>query len=92
MRGRPLGADPREKVLAFHQPVANDLPFLAVTPKIDNDHERVKGESSLVDRALLILPASRNLERIADHATNLAQDVVYMVEGEISRYPPAERS
>ena len=33
-----------------------------------------------------ILSASKNLERIADHASNVAEDVVYMVEGMIIRH------
>ena len=156
------------KILALHQPVANDLRFTAACLKINNDLERigdlavniaersaslerdlpfsvpkglqpmmertaamlrtaldafVKGDVQLamsvrqednvvddanrqiikqmvehmktasdqVDDALLILSASKNLERIADHATNIAEDVIYMVEGEIVRHQSSPR-
>ena len=33
-----------------------------------------------------LLCASRHLERIAGHTTNIAEDVFYMIEGEIVRH------
>ena len=38
----------------------------------------------------LILTA-RSLERIADHATNVAEEVIYLVKGEDVRHPEAMR-
>ena len=35
---------------------------------------------------LTLMAAVRNLERIADHATNIAEDVIYMIDGKIMRH------
>jgi phosphate transport system protein len=37
-----------------------------------------------------MLSACRHLERIADHATNIAEDVIYMIEGAIIRHKTEE--
>ena len=39
-----------------------------------------------VPALLTLLAVSRNLERVADHATNIAEDVIYMAEGRIIRH------
>jgi phosphate transport system protein len=151
------------KILALHQPVANDLRFVVAAMKVNNDLERVgdladniaararslcesdpvpvpaeitemadgvramlreslnalvnrdlrlarkvlRDDEAIDDRhktlyALLqgrmkekperveqltqLLSVSRYLERIADLATNIAEDVVFMVEGEVVRH------
>ncbi len=151
------------KVLALHQPVANDLRFIVSVLKINNDLERVAdfavnlaeraidlqglntgecpydiktmasrvkvmlrsaldalmnqdsvlarttikmddevdrthsenyekvkkvilAEPQRLDELVLYLSISRYLERMADLATNIAEDVVYQIEGEIIRH------
>jgi len=39
-----------------------------------------------LDAIVLLFSVARYLERLADHATNIAEDVLYMVEGEIQRH------
>jgi phosphate transport system protein len=39
-----------------------------------------------IDQLIHMLSVSRHMERIADHATNIAEDVIYMVEGHIVRH------
>lgn len=43
---------------------------------------------AMVQPGLSLFSATRHLERIADHATNIAEDVIYLVEGEIVRHRP----
>jgi phosphate transport system protein len=42
----------------------------------------------LVEAGVSLFSATRHLEGIADHATNIAEDVIYLVEGEIVRHKP----
>jgi phosphate transport system protein len=39
-----------------------------------------------IEPLIHMLSVSRHLERIADHATNIAEDVIYMVQGRIVRH------
>ncbi len=155
------------KILALHQPVANDLRYIVATLKVNNDLERISDlavnmaevairladrdsieipydlralvetvrgmltgsldalmgrDSELARRVLMaddevdevnrenygvirtairehpqemeqlimILRVSHYLERIADHATNIAEDVIYMINGEIVRHQKDE--
>ena len=57
--------------------------------QIDNYKEQIFRElltfmlqdPTTISRALQLILISRHLERIADHSTNIAEDVVYLVEG-----------
>jgi phosphate transport system protein len=50
--------------------------------------EMMKHSPAMVEPALSLFSAVRHLERIADHATNIAEDVVFLVEGEVIRHHP----
>jgi phosphate transport system protein len=46
----------------------------------------IKDDPEAVESLLRINSVSKHIERIADMATNIAEDVIYMVEGEIVRH------
>jgi phosphate transport system protein len=48
----------------------------------------MKESPNHIESGLTIYSATRNLERIADHATNIAEDVIYLIEGEIVKHRP----
>jgi len=64
--------------------------------RIDDAHRRmfetmkdlVRTSPDSLDQVIHILSVSRYLERIGDHATNIAEDVIFMVSGEIIRHQP----
>jgi phosphate transport system protein len=53
---------------------------------IDEIVQMMKKNPNLIEPGLSLFSAVRHLERIADHATNIAEDVVYLVDGEIIRH------
>lgn len=48
----------------------------------------MKRSPEMIEPGLSLFSAVRHLERIADHATNIAEDVVFLVEGEVIRHHP----
>lgn len=48
--------------------------------------DAIRAHPEHLDALIPYLSVSRYLERIADHATNIAEDVIYMVEGVIARH------
>jgi phosphate transport system protein len=49
------------------------------------------GDSSVIFQAFELILVAKNLERVADHATNIAEDVIYMVEGHDVRHTAGDR-
>ena len=46
----------------------------------------LRQDPTLVDPALQIFSAARHIEEVADHAENVAEEVIYMIDGEIIRH------
>ncbi len=82
------------RLLALHQPAGRDLRFITTGLKITTDLERMGDiavnfcERALetINRAMKISFLSKYLERIADHATNIAEMVIFMVKGKSIRH------
>ena len=56
---------------------------------IDELKDVIRADLEHLDAIVLLFSVARYLERLADHATNIAEDVLYMVEGEIQRHNQA---
>ncbi|PIQ84787.1 MAG: phosphate transport system regulatory protein PhoU [Candidatus Omnitrophica bacterium CG11_big_fil_rev_8_21_14_0_20_63_9] len=49
-------------------------------------------DTKAITRSVNLILVSRHLERIADHATNIAEDVIYLVEGRNIKHHAQDRS
>jgi phosphate transport system protein len=47
-------------------------------------------EPATIPRAMSLVLISRHLERIGDHAVNIGEEVIYMIEGKDVRHPKKE--
>jgi phosphate transport system protein len=52
--------------------------------------EEIPKDLAHIDSLMQFLSVSRYLERIADHASNIAEDVIYLIEGTIIRHKGGE--
>ncbi len=48
--------------------------------------EEIKKHPEQLPSLLALTSVSRTLERVADHATNISKDVIYLIEGDIVRH------
>ena len=46
----------------------------------------IKADPENIEALLAVLNISKHLERIGDLSTNIAEDIIYIVEGEITRH------
>lgn len=54
---------------------------------LDMMTDYMKEHSDSINECIQVIRISRNIERVADLSTNLAEDVVYMVEGKVIKHP-----
>lgn len=59
-----------------------------VQEELINDY--MARDPTTADRAVPLLLITRHLERICDHTTNIAEDVIYMVEAKVVKHHPEE--
>ncbi|REJ89751.1 MAG: phosphate transport system regulatory protein PhoU [Planctomycetota bacterium] len=76
-----LDGDMARRVVAEDDEIdrANEMLINDLINRMHQQHDRI-------DAFLHLFSAVRHVERVGDHATNIAEDVVYLVEGQIIRH------
>jgi len=49
-------------------------------------NQAMRSKPAMIEPAMHCFSASRNVKRIADHATNIAEDVIFLINGKIARH------
>lgn len=57
---------------------------------INQLYQQMREDPQTIKPAMHCFSATRHIERIADHATNIAEDVIYLVKGDIVRHRHGE--
>jgi phosphate transport system protein len=87
----------RQSLDAFvHLDAAAARAVIRQDDEVDRDNEAIiadliaemKAAPDRIEAGLSLFSAVRHIERIADHATNIAEDVIYLVQGELVRHHP----
>ncbi|MBF0386179.1 MAG: phosphate signaling complex protein PhoU [Candidatus Omnitrophica bacterium] len=81
--------------------IKNDIEMAKNVLRADNEADRLRNliqkeliedymskDASTAPRAVQLLLIARFLERICDHTTNIAEDVIYMVQAEVVKHHP----
>ena len=73
--------------MAAHEVCAADSDIDAINRDIFQQVKKaVMQNPALFEPLLQVLHIARHLERIADHATNIGEDLIYLIEGRIVRH------
>ena len=59
-----------------------------VQQELINDY--ISKDKKTIPRAIPLLLVARHLERICDHATNICEDVIYMIQAKVVKHHPEE--
>jgi phosphate transport system protein len=76
---------PLAKQVILRDQEADELRNL-VQSELINDY--ILKDKTSIPRAIPLLLIARHLERICDHATNIAEDVIFMVEAKVVKHHP----
>ncbi len=65
---------------------ADDAVDVADRAVVEQVKSRIRNNPTRLDQDLHLMAIARHFERIADHAVNIAEDVIYLLEGRIARH------